>query len=103
MDDEEQSRPVSINLDENRPEGATSWELPAWGHDLSFGVYPLHMLIDDRFIPLGTAFSISTGIVATATHNFIEAFKHHPRGRQILEKDSFPKNLHLKEIGDPGF
>ncbi len=104
MDNEKQSQRVTINLEEHRSDGATSWELPPWGHVLSCGVFPLHMFIEDQFIPLGTAFCISrTGIVATATHNLLEAFKHHPRGRRILQENRFPKSLHLREIGDPGF
>lgn len=104
MGRQKRNRKVNINLEEHRPEGATSWELPPWGHVLSCGVYPFFMVIDDQLIPMGTAFCISKpGLVATATHNLTEAFKYHPRGERMLRENRFPKKMHLREIGDPGF
>jgi Trypsin-like peptidase domain len=104
MADNERDQKVTINLEEHRPEGATTWELPAWGHALSLGVFPLHMVLDNSFIPIGTAFCISRiGIVATASHNLLEALKRHPRGQQILQERWFPKNVELKNFGDAGF
>jgi hypothetical protein len=101
----DESTNFTINLDEHRPQGATTWELPPWGHPLSLGVFPLLIDLGDRLIPIGTAFCISrVGVVATASHVLLEeALKIHPLGQRILRESRFPKNIDLKKFGDARF
>lgn len=74
MENKNQSQRVIVNLEEHRPQGATSWEFPPWGQVLGSVIFPLLITVDKRFIPIGTAFCISKiGIVATATHNILVA------------------------------
>jgi Trypsin-like peptidase domain len=94
---------LSINLDEHEQLGASTWELPPWGHVLGCGVYPLLIYLDGRFRPIGTAFSISrVGIVATATHNIFDALKSDPRGQALLQKEILPRTIRFADFGTAG-
>lgn len=95
---------ASINLQEGRPVGACSWELPIWGHPLSMGVFPLLAAGDipqnPRLVPMGSAFCISRlGIVATAEHNIRESLKYHSRGARLRQRDELPESYELNDMG----
>lgn len=86
-------------LNIHRPDGATAWDLPPWGMDLGYAVYPLFNFIDGHFEAIGTAFCISDkGIVATATHNLAEA-KRRDRGGRLFLSDSEPGSYSFKGVG----
>lgn len=75
-------------LNSHRPNGVASWDLPPWGELLGYAVYPLFNFIDDCFEAIGTAFCISNnGIVATASHNILEAIRR-DRGGRAFRSDS---------------
>ena len=91
--------PLTVDLYEGRHDGASTWDLPPWGHPLGAGVYPLLIHLPDRLIPIGTAFCISRlGIVVTASHNAREALKLHPRGERLLQREELPSHLHLGKV-----
>ena len=86
-------------LNTHRLDGATSWDLPSWGELLGYAVYPLFIFIDGHFEAMGTAFCISQmGIVATASHNIIEA-KRRDRGGRLFLSDSEPGSYSFKDVG----
>lgn len=100
MTDERRPTPPAIDLNKYRPEGATCWELPPWGHKISRGVFPLLTKVDNHLLPTGTAFAISsTGVLMTALHNVRESLKHHPRGQSLLQREELPEHLDLGRIG----
>ncbi len=88
-----------ISIFDGRPDSATSWDLPPWGHKIGCRVFPLLIHLTDRLIPIGTAFCISRiGLVATATHNAREAIKRHPRGSRLLQMKDLPSNVELGNV-----
>ena len=91
---------VGINLEQGRPTGESSWELPPYGHPLAQGVYPLLVDKDGQLTPLGTAFCFSRlGFVATAEHIIRDAFRYHWRGDALRLMDQLPKSYGLNDIG----
>ena len=95
---------VSVNLQEGRPAGASSWDLPIWGHPLSMGVFPLlaaaHTPHNPHLIPVGSAFCVSRlGILATAEHNIRESLKYHSRGARLRQRDQLPESYELNDMG----
>ena len=82
-------------LDASRPASANSWILPV-GHFFHSAVQPFCARTNDRLIPIGTAFTLSSlGIVASAYHNVHEALQHHPNGDRLRSQAQLPDGLHL--------
>lgn len=93
---------VTIELDKyRRDRSQRSWELPPWGHPISYGVYPLFISYDQQLFPLGTAFSIGNGItfIASAAHNIAEALRYERRLSHLQGQRELPKKLQLKDVG----
>lgn len=83
-----------------RPQGASTWELPPWGHPLGLAIYPLLIDIDSKRTPNGSAFCISKfGIIATATHVLHKAIQHRPQGARFLGRKNLEGDFDLGMIG----
>jgi hypothetical protein len=92
---------IQIDLESYRPKGATSWDLPPWGHPLSQGIMPLCASVADYLIPIGTAFVVSRRIalVVSAEHSIREALKYHVHGEQLRRRPQLPENITLDDMG----
>lgn len=101
----DRSQGLDFGLDAFRTGEERTWELPAWGHPLSLGVFPL--LVEEsesELRTIGTAFNIGrAGILATAGHLLVEeSLKRDRRGLRLLHEPWFPKSLELSEYGNHG-
>lgn len=95
------SQLITIHIDDYRTDGnSRSWDLPPWGHPIAYGVFPLFIGYSDRLIPVGTAFSIGSGVtfVLSATHNVAEAFNHEKRLQHLLTSPSLSGAVNLNEV-----
>lgn len=74
--------------------------MPAWGHPISQGVFPLFLSAGDSYIPIGTAFSTGAKVsfVITAMHNIRETLKHEHRLSHLLKEDLSGSHS-LKTVG----
>jgi hypothetical protein len=93
---------VPINLRDHRTDPmARNWDLPPWGHPLSWCVLPLFIQGGGRLYPIGTAFWIGPKVqlVITAMHNVEAARDHEPRLERILAAGDFPSAMELKHAG----
>ncbi len=77
----------------------TCWELPAWGHPISQGIFPLFLVVNNHLFPIGTAFSTGSKIryLITAEHTIAEAMKHNPQLHELRNKGELPENANLKQ------
>jgi len=67
-------KPVSTDIEATRTRGGSMWEIPAWGHPLALGVYPLFLRNERYLAPAGTVFCISNlGISVTSLQNVLGA------------------------------
>ncbi len=93
--------PVSTDIEATRRPGRSSWEIPAWGHPVPLGVYPLFITSTLReILPVGTAFCMSTlGVTMTALHNIRESVRHYYKGHMIRNRESHPDSRMMRDIG----
>lgn len=84
----------------HRPHNARAWVVPRWSSPISAGIFPIGVTCNDRFIPLGTAFTISKlGTVATAFHNITAVFEYDRLGPSLLSSRELPKEASLTDAG----
>lgn len=84
----------------HRLHNAKAWVVPRWSSPISAGIFPIGVIYNDRFIPLGTAFAISKlGTVATALHNIKAAFEYDRLGSTLLSSRELPKEASLTDAG----
>jgi hypothetical protein len=92
---------VSIAIEKHRTDPAmNAWELPPWGHPLSQGVLPLFFGVSGRLVPIGSAFTVGSGVtfVVSAAHNLYEVFDHDLRLQHLVKSRSLPEAIDLKEV-----
>ena len=83
-----------------RPPNAQAWTVPRWPSPLSAGVFPIGVTVEDRFLPLGTAFTISSlGIVASALHNITAALEYDRIGAGFRRNRELPDEMTLNDAG----
>lgn len=88
-----------MNLRAYQKAGQTAWDLPTWNYSLAQGVMPLCSIVNQRLIPVGTAFLISKlGIVATAAHVIHEAVRADREAHQAIIKSSGAKEHSLRHV-----
>lgn len=90
---------VKINMQEHRPSpDVRTWDLPPWGHILSKLVLPLFMRVDQKLIPIGTAYWLGGGVpfVMTALHCITEALRYQPQYERMFASDKLPSSVDLK-------
>ena len=77
------------------------WELPPWGHPLSQGVLPLFLSVAGRLIPIGSAFTVGSGVafLVSAYHNLKEVFSYEPRLHHLITALTHPEAIETKEVG----
>lgn len=95
-------RTIAFNLrDALSDPDQREWDLPAWGHDASLMVMPLFMTVEDRLIPIGSAFALGGGIglVMSALHNIMHAIAQEPRFDQRRIAGTLSGSITLDTIG----
>jgi hypothetical protein len=95
-------QPVTIEIEKYRNDPSSrQWELPAWGHPISQGVFPLFITFEERLFPVATAFMIGRGIpfVVSALHNIREAWKKEERLSHLLAARDLPNSIDLGHVG----
>jgi hypothetical protein len=93
---------VTIEIEKYRTDvHSREWELPAWGHPIAQGVFPLLISYNDHLFPIGTAFSIGRGVpfIVSAAHNIYEAWKYEPRLAHRALPRELPESIDLKHAG----
>jgi hypothetical protein len=93
-------QPVSTDIEAARQPGRSVWEIPAWGHPLALGVYPLFVTRERRILPIGTAFCISKlGVSVTALHNIRESFRRRLHDDSPYQMEGMPARYTFKDKG----
>lgn len=83
-----------------RPDNSRAWTVPRWESPISSGVFPIGVTVNERFLPIGTAFTIGNlGIVATALHNITAAFAHDRLDAKLRLERELPKEATLTDAG----
>lgn len=91
-----------MNLRDHRTDpDQSAWELPPWGHQASMMVMPLFMTIDEHLFPIGSAFTVGSGLgfVMTAMHNIMEAIKEDGFHDTAVSSGKLPEAMSLRHIG----
>lgn len=96
------TRTVTLNFRDHRNDPSLRvWDLPQWGHDASMMVMPLFISVNERMIPVGSAFSIGSGLgfVMTASHNIMEAVSHDSRFDGARTAGHLSGSINLSNVG----
>lgn len=57
------TEPVTLEIEKYRTDPAKrQWDLPPWGHPIEQGVLPLFISFDGNLYPVGTAFTVGSGV-----------------------------------------
>jgi hypothetical protein len=92
---------ISIPIERYRTDPTiSSWDLPPWGHPLSQGVLPLFFNVKGRLIPIGTAFTVGSGVafIVSAMHNVLEVFNHELRLQHLVTAQTLPQAIDIREV-----
>jgi hypothetical protein len=77
------------------------WALPRWQYPDTIGVFPLLAILEDRAIPIGTAFLAGSAIpfVITAAHNLECAAKLEPRLERLISRGPLEGSQSFGDVG----
>jgi hypothetical protein len=76
------------------------WSIPFWTSGLGAGILPIGAMVDNIFIPIGTAFIFSKlGFVASALHNVTEAAGYDRAGKRLRTGREYPSEFRLQDVG----
>lgn len=96
------TRTVTLNFRDHRLDPSTrSWDLPPWGHDASMMVMPLFVSVDERMIPIGSAYSVGGGLgfVMSASHNIMDAMSREPLFDRVRTAGHLSGAISLSSVG----
>lgn len=96
------TRTVTLNFRDHRPDPSLRvWDLPPWGHNASMMVMPLFVSVNERMIPVGSAYSIGSGLgfVMSASHNIMEAVSRDSRFDRARTAGHLSGSINLSNVG----